>query len=80
MLVLWRFIMATVSRPYYLKYIEWNPTGEHKMVGWSCVRKLEDGNESDWHNVGLHLKPQAQKRLTQLNNAFERRYNQQKGN
>lgn len=70
--------MPTNSRPYYLKYIEWNPTGEHNMVGYSCVRKLEDGTESDWHKVGLMLKPKAQRRLTELNNAFEKRFNASK--
>lgn len=60
-------------RPFYLKYIEWNPTGNRKMVGYSCVRILDNGQESDWHQVGLMLKPKAQRRLTQLNNAFEQR-------
>lgn len=67
--------MATERRPYYLKYIEWNPTGEHKMVGYSCVRKLPDGTESDWHLVGLMLKPDAERRRKKLNDAFEKRAN-----
>lgn len=37
------------------------------------MRVLDSGQESDWHQVGLMLKPKAQRRLTQLNNAFEQR-------
>ncbi len=69
--------MPTPNRPYYLMQVSMTDarTG-HPLIGWSCVRRLEDGTVSDWHRVGMMLKPKAQRRLTQLNNAYERRLQQ----
>ncbi len=69
--------MATQTRPYYLIEVSmtYSATG-HTVHGFSCVRKLENGEVSDWHLVGMMLKPKAQRRLTQLNNAFEQRFKQ----
>ena len=61
-------------RPYYLKKVE----VEGEVMGYSCVWRLPDGTESDWHEHGLMTKLGAKKRRDELNDGNERRMKEAK--
>jgi hypothetical protein len=61
-------------RPFYLIEVSMVDarTGQ-TLRGFSVVRKLSDGSETDWHRAGMMLKPKAERKRKAWNDNFERR-------